>query len=43
VIGLSHRVLVMRRGQLVSELAGDGLTEDAILAAAFAEAHGSAV
>jgi simple sugar transport system ATP-binding protein/ribose transport system ATP-binding protein len=43
VIGLSHRVLVMRRGQLVSELAGDALTEDAILAAAFAEAQGSAV
>jgi simple sugar transport system ATP-binding protein/ribose transport system ATP-binding protein len=37
VIGLSHRVLVMRRGRLVSELAGEELTEDAILAAAFAD------
>ena len=39
VIGLSHRVLVMRRGRLVSELAGDALTEDAILAAAFGDAR----
>jgi ABC-type sugar transport system ATPase subunit len=37
VIGLSHRVLVMRRGSLVAELEGDALTESAILAAAFAE------
>jgi simple sugar transport system ATP-binding protein/ribose transport system ATP-binding protein len=37
VIGLSHRVLVMRRGQLVAELEGDGISESAILAAAFAE------
>ena len=43
VIGLSHRVVVMRLGRLVSELAGDAITEDAILAAAFADAQGAAV
>jgi len=37
VIGLSHRVLVMRRGRVVSELAGDDITESNILAAAFEE------
>jgi simple sugar transport system ATP-binding protein/ribose transport system ATP-binding protein len=43
VIGLSHRVLVMRRGRLVSELAGEEITEDAILAAAFADAQEATV
>ena len=38
VIGLSHRVLVMRRGRLVAELEGDAIGEGAILAAAFADA-----
>jgi simple sugar transport system ATP-binding protein/ribose transport system ATP-binding protein len=42
VIGLSHRVLVMRLGRLVDELEGDALTEGAILAAAFADRPGSA-
>ena len=42
VIGLSHRVLVMRRGRLVRELEGDAITEDAILGAAFADAQGAA-
>jgi ABC-type sugar transport system ATPase subunit len=37
VIGLAHRVLVMRRGRLVSELRGDSIAEAAILAAAFAD------
>jgi ABC-type sugar transport system ATPase subunit len=37
IIGLSHRVLVMRRGRLVTELEGAGVTESAILAAAFAD------
>jgi simple sugar transport system ATP-binding protein/ribose transport system ATP-binding protein len=37
VIGLSHRVLVMRRGRIVAELAGEQMTEGAILAAAFAD------
>jgi ABC-type sugar transport system ATPase subunit len=42
VIGLSHRVLVMRRGRLVGELAGDAITEGAILARAFADQPGAA-
>ncbi len=37
VIGLSHRVLVMRRGRIVDELQGDGISESAILGAAFGE------
>jgi simple sugar transport system ATP-binding protein/ribose transport system ATP-binding protein len=36
VLGLAHRVLVMRAGRVVAELRGDGLTESAILEAAFA-------
>ncbi len=36
VLGLAHRVLVMRGGRIVAELAGDDLTEDALLHAAFA-------
>ena len=40
LIGLAHRVLVMRRGQIVAELAGGQLSESAILAAAFSEADG---
>jgi rhamnose transport system ATP-binding protein len=44
ILGLAHRVLVMRRGRIVSELAGDAISESAILAAAFAdEAVGTAV
>lgn len=35
VIGLAHRVLVMRTGQIVAELSGDTVTEAAILSAAF--------
>jgi ABC-type sugar transport system ATPase subunit len=42
VIGLSHRVVVMRRGRLVAELRGDTITEGAILAAAFADQPGAA-
>ena len=37
IVGLAHRVLVMRAGRLVSELEGDAINEPAILAAAFAE------
>jgi simple sugar transport system ATP-binding protein/ribose transport system ATP-binding protein len=37
VIGLSHRVLVMRRGRIVRELEGCEVTEAAILGAAFGE------
>ena len=35
VLGLAHRVLVMRGGQVVAELAGDEANEAAILGAAF--------
>jgi simple sugar transport system ATP-binding protein/ribose transport system ATP-binding protein len=35
VLGLAHRVLVMRGGTVVAELAGDRITEEAILAASF--------
>ena len=37
ILGLSHRVLVMRRGRIVAELAGEAMTANAILAAAFAD------
>jgi simple sugar transport system ATP-binding protein/ribose transport system ATP-binding protein len=36
ILGLAHRVLVMRAGRLVGELEGDAITEAAILGAAFA-------
>jgi ribose transport system ATP-binding protein len=35
VLGLAHRVLVMRAGRIVSELSGEQMTESAVLAAAF--------
>jgi ribose transport system ATP-binding protein len=35
ILGLAHRVLVMRLGKITAELTGDGMTEAAILAAAF--------
>jgi ribose transport system ATP-binding protein len=34
IIGLSHRVLVVYSGKIVNELAGDGITESAIMRAA---------
>jgi rhamnose transport system ATP-binding protein len=37
ITGLAHRVYVMRRGRIVEELQGKGVTERAILTAAFAE------
>jgi rhamnose transport system ATP-binding protein len=37
ILGLAHRVLVMRAGRVVAELEGDAMTESAILAAAFAD------
>src|SRR6202167_9827 len=37
VLGLSHRVLVMRHGRIITELSGDRMNEQAVLAAAFAE------
>ncbi len=38
VLGLAHRVLVMRQGRIVAELTGEQLTEAAILGAAFGTA-----
>ena len=38
ILGLAHRVVVMRRGRVTAELAGAEMTEAAILAAAFQEA-----
>jgi simple sugar transport system ATP-binding protein/ribose transport system ATP-binding protein len=35
ILGLAHRVLVMRGGRVTAELAGDDVTEAAILGAAF--------
>ena len=35
VLGLAHRVLVMRAGRIVSELSGEQMTESSVLAAAF--------
>jgi ABC-type sugar transport system ATPase subunit len=35
ILGLAHRVLVMRGGQVAAELAGDDMTEAAVLGAAF--------
>jgi len=37
VLGLAHRVLVMRSGRIVAELAGDQMTQQGVLEAAFAE------
>jgi ABC-type sugar transport system ATPase subunit len=41
VIGLSHRVLVMREGRLVAEFAGDAVDQEAVMRAAFG--HGAKV
>jgi rhamnose transport system ATP-binding protein len=35
VVGLTHRVLVMRDGQIAKELVGDAVTENSVLEAAF--------
>ncbi|HET8990079.1 MAG TPA: sugar ABC transporter ATP-binding protein [Acidimicrobiales bacterium] len=37
VLGLSHRVLVMRQGRIVAEFEGDDMNQQAVLAAAFSE------
>jgi ribose transport system ATP-binding protein len=42
ILGLAHRVLVMRRGRLVAELSGEEITESAVLAAAFSEREATA-
>jgi ABC-type sugar transport system ATPase subunit len=35
ILGLAHRVLVMRMGKITAELSGADMTEAAILGAAF--------
>lgn len=42
ILGLSHRVIVMRAGRLVAELSGAEMTEAAILGAAFGAASPTA-
>jgi simple sugar transport system ATP-binding protein/ribose transport system ATP-binding protein len=37
LVGLAHRVLVMRGGRIVAELTGDHINEHEILTAAFSE------
>ncbi len=37
VLGLAHRILVMRHGRITAELTGENVREDAVLAAAFAD------
>ena len=36
IVGLTHRVLIMREGEIVRELVGSAVTESAVLEAAFA-------
>jgi ABC-type sugar transport system ATPase subunit len=35
ILGLAHRVLVMRAGRVVAELVGDDITEAAVVSASF--------
>ena len=35
VLGLAHRVLVMRAGRIVGEFEGDAATDEAVMTAAF--------
>ena len=42
VLGLAHRVVVMRAGRVVAELSGHQMTEEAILAASFGKAVAAA-
>jgi simple sugar transport system ATP-binding protein/ribose transport system ATP-binding protein len=37
VLGLAHRIIVMRAGRFVAELTGEAMTQQAVLEAAFAE------
>ncbi len=37
ILGLAHRVIVMRQGRIVTELSGRAMNEQAVLEAAFAE------
>jgi ABC-type sugar transport system ATPase subunit len=38
ILGLAHRVIVMRRGRIVGEFEGEAMTEEAIMRTAFATA-----
>ncbi|WP_336874037.1 ATP-binding cassette domain-containing protein [Rhodococcus qingshengii] len=40
VVGLAHRVLVMRRGRVIEELTGDDVSEDRVVQAALGAAAG---
>jgi ABC-type sugar transport system ATPase subunit len=42
ILGLAHRVLVMRGGRVVAELDGEAMSEEAIMKAAFATDAGAA-
>ena len=42
ILGLAHRVLVLRAGRIVAEFDGDAITEEAVLAASFGRAIGVA-
>ena len=42
ILGLAHRVIVMRAGRVVAELSEDRMTEEAILAASFGRALAAA-
>jgi simple sugar transport system ATP-binding protein/ribose transport system ATP-binding protein len=42
ILGLAHRVVVMRAGRVVAELSEDRITEEAILAASFGRALAAA-
>ena len=42
ILGLAHRVVVMRGGRVVAELSGDQMTEEAILASSFGRALAAA-
>jgi simple sugar transport system ATP-binding protein/ribose transport system ATP-binding protein len=42
ILGLSHRIVVMRLGRIAAELTGRDMTEEAILAAAFGTAPATA-
>jgi ABC-type sugar transport system ATPase subunit len=39
VLGLAHRILVMRHGHFTAELEGEAMNEQNVLAAAFSEAR----
>jgi ribose transport system ATP-binding protein len=42
ILGLAHRVLVMRAGRIVAELTGDQVTEEAIVASQFGRTQAAA-